>query len=133
MNGTEWGENGSGIVGSNIKSLGTALNASEHGFALGPAGTTLYKDAVYTMDWYQPKYATKYTSTGLKRYNGGTTDGSKVRAYCMAQRLVATTTVLSTSGIVAADGAGTNGIVTLSGAASLAAGAIAFGVAALAF
>jgi hypothetical protein len=36
-------------------------------------------------------------------------------------------------GIVAADNAGINGIVTLSGASTLAAGAIAFGVAALAF
>jgi hypothetical protein len=85
------------------------------------------------MDWYQPKYASRYTSTGLKRYNGGATDASKVRAYCMGQRLTATTTVLGTTGIRAADTSGNSGVVTLSGASTLAAGAIAFGVAALAF
>lgn len=133
MNGTEWGVDGSGIVGSNIKSLGTTLTAAEHGFILSPASLTLYTDRTYTMDWYQPKYASRYSSTGLKRYNGGATDGSKVRAYCMAQRLVSTTTVLSTSGIVAATNAGVSGVVTLSGASTLAASVIAFGAAALAF
>ena len=87
----------------------------------------------YSMSWYQPKYSTKYSSTGLKRYNGGSTDGSKVRAYCIGQRLLATTTVLGNTGIEASTKAGIFGIVTLSGASTLAAGAIVFGFATLAF
>lgn len=51
----------------------------------------------------------------------------------MGMRLLATTTKLTTSGIVPANESGLRGIVTLSGASTLAAGAIAFGVAALAF
>ena len=132
-NANEWGTAGSNIVGTNIKTLGTALTAAANGFALSPTTEGKFENLTYSMSWYQPKYATRYSSTGLKRYNGGSTDGSKVRGYCMGMRLLSGSTKLTTSGIVPANGSGLQGVVTLSGASALAAGAIAFGVTALAF
>jgi len=77
------------------------------------------------MWWYQPKYATTYAASVLRRYNGGKSDGEKVKGYCVSARLTTGATHL-TAGFLA----GTE--VTLSGAATLAAGAIALGVATLA-
>merc|ERR1712226_791600 len=72
--------------------------------------------------------ASTSSSTALRRYNGGTADADKVKAYCVGLRLLSVTTVLTTTGITAASSTGT---VTLTGASALAATAIAFGVAAL--
>merc|ERR1711957_23231 len=60
-------------------------------------------------------------------------DGDKVKAYCAGLRGLTTTTATDARDLVAATVAGTAGVVTLTGAQALAAGAIAFGAAALAF
>lgn len=86
----------------------------------------------YTMEWYQPPYANSYDITSLRRYNGGTNDYNKVRGYCVSARNISSTA--TKFGITQADVTGSNGAVTLSGATTLAAGAIiAFGTAMLAF
>ena len=87
----------------------------------------------YTMEWYQPPYANSYDITSLRRYNGGTSDGDNVKAYCARLRTLTLTTYQSTTALVAATVGGTSGVVKLTGAQALAAGAIAFGVSALAF
>merc|ERR1711957_36732 len=87
----------------------------------------------YTQFWYQPTYASTYASTVLRRYNGGASDGDKVKAYCAGLRGLTTPTAADARDLVAASVAGTAGVVTLTGAQALAAGAIAFGAAALAF
>merc|ERR1711990_588123 len=94
-----------------------------------------YTAGTYTQFWYRPTYASTYASTTLRRYNGGTADASKVKAYCARLRAAdpASTTYNSGDALVAATVGGTSGVVTLTGAQALAAGAIAFGVAALAF
>ena len=126
----QWGTtSGGGVIGSTIKSNGTSVSTS-YGHALAPASVTTFAAGNYSMTWFQPKYAATYLSTTLRRYNGGTADADKVKAYCVGMRLLATATVLSTTGITAASVTGT---VTLTGASALAASAIAFGAAALAF
>ena len=79
------------------------------------------------MEWFQPKYATTYKETELRRYGGtfNNSVASKVKAYCISQRLLSVDTNFG-SGIVAGSEK------TLSGAATLAASAIAFGVTSLA-
>ena len=88
-----------------------------------------------TQSWYQPTYAATYGVSALRRYNGGAGDGDKVKAYCAEVRDLKTTTIAveAATALVAATVAGTSGVVQLTGAQALAAGAIAFGVAALAF
>merc|ERR1711970_830351 len=100
---------------------------------MGPS--PVYTAGTYTQLWYQPTYAATYASTALRRYNGGSGDASKVKAYCAKQRPTDTgsTAYDANSALVAATVGGTSGVVTLTGAQALAAGAIAFGVAALAF
>jgi hypothetical protein len=122
---------GAGVIGSamNTSTGGTGLTSGTNGLVFDPTTVTNFVEStVYNMQWYQPSQATTYASTTLRRYsgayNGATAD--KVKAYCVSQRLIATTTNYS-AGIVAAAAA-----VTLSGATALAAGAVAFGVAALA-
>merc|ERR1711957_562382 len=110
------------------------MGGSTHGIVLSPATTdTTYAAQAYTQFWYQPTYASTYASTVLRRYNGGASDGDEVKAYCAGLRGLTTTTATAARDLVAASVAGTAGVVTLTGAQALAAGAIAFGAAALAF
>ena len=136
MTATQWGTAGNAMVGNGLLTRGTSIGTT-HGFALTPATkpTTTYTAGTYTQLWYQPTYASTYASTTLRRYNGGSGDADKVKAYCAKQRPIdtASTTYDSNSALVAATVGGTSGVVTLTGAQALAAGAIAFGVAALAF
>ena len=136
MTATQWGTAGNAMVGNGLLTRGTSIGTT-HGFALTPATkpTTVYTAGTYTQLWYQPTYASTYASTTLRRYNGGSGDADKVKAYCAKQRPIdtASTTYDSNSALVAATVGGTSGVVTLTGAQALAAGAIAFGVAALAF
>merc|ERR1711981_371310 len=126
----QWGStSGGGVIGSTIKSNGTSVSTS-YGHTLSPASVTTFSAGTYSMTWYQPTFAATYSSTALRRYNGGTADADKVKAYCVGLRLIATTTVLSTTGITAASA---TGVVTLTGATALAASAIAFGAAVLHF
>ena len=81
------------------------------------------------MTWFQPRWATSYSK--LRRYNAGTYDGSKVRAYCVQARELANTVL--TSPPVGADASGVGGVVTLTGATALVASAVAFGITSLAF
>jgi len=133
LNTAQWGTAGSGIKGStmNTSAGGTAITAATWGMALSPAaatGTTTIAAGSKVWTWYQPTQATTYAATALRRYGGGYNNSTadKVKAYCVSQRLTATTTNVA-AGIVAA-----SAVVTLSGASALAAGAIAFGAAALA-
>ena len=124
----QWGTtSGGGVIGNTIKSNGTSISTS-YGHALSPTSVTTFSAGSYTMTWYQPTLASTYSSTALRRYNGGTADADKVKAYCVGLRRLDATAVLSTTGITAASATGT---VTLTGASALAATAIAFGVAAL--
>lgn len=129
----QWGSTtpGSGIIGStmNTSGAGTAITTASWGIVYAPATatTTFTQSSVYSMEWYQPSYKTAYTASELRRYGGGYNNSTadKVKGYCISQRKVTVATNVA-GGIVA----GTT--VTLSGAEALAAGAIAFGVAALA-
>lgn len=130
----QWGETtpGSGIVGNtmNLATGGTGITTSNYGIVYDPTTATNSKltDAkAYSMEWYQPKWATTYKETELRRY-GGTFNNStadKVKAYCISQRLLSATANFA-QGIVAGSEK------TLTGGFALAAGAVAFGVSALA-
>ena len=129
----QWGTAGAAIAGATLLPTGTSIG-STHGIVLSPATKpTTYAAQAYTQFWYQPTYASTYASTVLRRYNGGASDGDKVKAYCAGLRGLTTTTATDARDLVAASVAGTAGVVTLTGAQALAAGAIAFGAAALAF
>lgn len=122
---TDWGTAGTGILGTTMQTLGTRLTSAANGFSLSNTAVTTFAAAtVYTQTWYQPKWASTYTTTQLRRYNGGTTDGDKVKGYCVGVRSI------TNSSVDNVPVAGTQ--VTVTGATALAAGAIAFGVAALA-
>jgi hypothetical protein len=133
---TQWGTAGNGLVGNGLATLGTVVGTTM-GFTRTPATKpdSVYTAGTYTQFWYQPTYAATYASTVLRRYNGGSGDGDKVKAYCAEQRdlLTGSTTFESGNALTGATVAGTAGVVQLTGAQALAAGAIAFGVAALAF
>ena len=132
---TEWGTNGSHILGTNIQTLGTRIETSgQYDFALSHSSLQEYiNGAIYSMSWYQPAYASTY-SGGLRRYNGGGADASRVQGYCMAGRaLTHATPNAGATDIVAANGSGVSGIVTLTGASALVASAVVFGAASLAF
>jgi hypothetical protein len=90
------------------------------------AATTTFTARDYGMSWYQPKYASTYSASALRRYNGGKSDGDKVKGYCISTRLLSASATVS-KGIVA-----NSATVTLSRAAAITAGAIALGVVALA-
>jgi len=130
----QFGTGGAALIPSTLLTTGVTIGTA-HGFTRTPATkSTLYTAQAYTQFWYQPTYASTYASTALRRYNGGSSDGDKVKAWCARMRVTETLTVYQTgSALVAATVAGTSGVVTLTGAEALAAGAIAFGVAALAF
>jgi len=129
---TQWGTAGSGIIGTTVNSSGgTAITAAAWGMVLSPAAATTTTKIVAgskTWTWYQPTYASTYSSTVLRRYGGGYNNSTadQVKGYCVSQRSMLIAVNVKT-GIVAAAAK-----VTLSGASALAAGAVAFGVAALA-
>ena len=105
-------------------SLGTAIGTTQS-FSLGGSTLTTYTvGTAYKQKWYQPKYATTYSVSSLRRYNGAPNEGDKVKGYCVGLRDV--TSIVTTFPPVP----GTTQTVT--GAIALTAGAIAFGVAALA-
>jgi len=125
LDATAWGTAGTGIIGTNMQTLGTRITSASQGFTLSnTAVTTFSAGTAYTQTWYQPKWASTYVSTALRRYNGGSTDGDKVKGYCVGVRSLTDASTDNTPT------AGTQ--VTVTGATALAAGAIAFGVAALA-
>merc|ERR1719163_322496 len=129
----EWGETtpGSGIVGKtmNTSTGGAAITTNSNGMAYTPttAKNSKLKAGDYSMEWLQPKYAETYKENVLRRYDAphNNTTPDKVKGYCISQRRLDGDANFA-DGIVAGTEA------TLSGAFSLAAGAIAFGVAALA-
>jgi hypothetical protein len=133
---TQWGTAGNALVGNGLTTRGTAIGTT-HGFTRDPTTkpSTVYTNTTYKQKWFQPTYAATYASTALRRYNGGSGDADRVKAYCAMLRDVATaSTAYSTAtALKPATVGGTSGVVTLTGAQALAAGAIAFGVAALAF
>jgi hypothetical protein len=130
---TQWGTAGTGLIGTSMNTAtgGTAITSATWGMVLSPAaatGTTTIAVGTKTWVWYQPTYATTYASSALRRYGGGYNNSTadQVKGYCIgAHSLLGVANV--PTGIVAAAAK-----VTLSGASALAAGAIAFGVAALA-
>jgi hypothetical protein len=130
---TQWGTAGSGLIGTTVNSTGaTAITSAAWGMVLSPvaaATTTTIPAGSKTWTWYQPTYASTYSSTVLRRYGGGYNNSTAdvVKAYCVSQRSMITGSANIAAGIVAA-----SATTTLSGASALAAGAIAFGVAALA-
>ena len=125
----QWGNGGSVIKGANIQASGRRLDTTYNGFALGNAGTTYGNSGDYTMSWYQPPYAASYGAGHLRRYNGNAQNPDMVRPYCISARSL---TSVSKMGVTAGD-RNTAGILTVSGATTLAAGVIAYGVASLAF
>jgi len=130
----DWGTAGSNISGTRIETLGTGLGAAQ-GFALSETTvlTSFVDGGVYSQTWYQPKYAATYAANELRRYNGGPGFGSKIKAYCIGQHALTDTHTGALNGVTPADNSGVGGVVTLSGAFALSAGAIAFGAASLAF
>ena len=114
---------------------GTAISAT-HGFVRSPETkpTTYLSTQEYTMFWYQPTYESSYAITSLRRYNGGEANGDKIKAYCAMLRPSdsGSTSYTSATALVPETLGGT-GIITLQGATTLAAGAIALGTIALAF
>lgn len=85
---TEWGTAASGLTGSVVQTKGKAIGAA-HGFALSHTSLTAFVPyTIYSMSWYQPKYAETYAATELRRYHGGGDgqDASKVRGYCAGAR-----------------------------------------------
>jgi hypothetical protein len=84
----EWGEVGQNAgIGSTLTSAGTLIG-TDHGFVREPnvKPDPTYSSRVYTMFWYQPTWSATYLVTGLRRYNGGESDGDKVRGYCAPLR-----------------------------------------------
>lgn len=129
MTTAQWGTNGAAVVGSGMYSSGgSLLTSAAHGLVLAPVASTTSTltagDISFT--WYQPTFASTYASTTLRRYNGGGTNVESVQAYCVSQRLLATTTH-KTGGWQKK-----TAVTALTGASALAATAIAFGAAALA-
>jgi len=121
---TDWGTGGAGILGNNMQTIGTRITSASQGFSLSNTSVTTFTAAqTYTQTWYQPKWAATYTTTQLRRYNGGATDGDKVKGWCVSVRNLSSAAI---------DNVPTSGTATtVTGATALAAGAIAFGVAAL--
>lgn len=131
----DWGVAGSNVIGSSLRTSGTVVGAA-HGFVRNPSSKpTLYTDREYTMFWYQPTYEHTYSSTSLRRYNGGEANGDLVRAYCAGLRptdTTATSYVVATA-LVPATVGGNAGVLTLTGAKMLATTAFALGSISLAF
>jgi len=126
----QWGNGGSGIVGASAQSNGIALSSTWNGFAQSSDLLTGYKDKfTYSLSWYQPPFASTYAAGTLRRYSGNAQNPDKMRVYCFSARNLSSATFF---GMTKVDQV-VDGIVTMSGATALAAGAIAFGVTSLAF
>lgn len=106
---------------------GVQYIGDSYGHTLTPAGTSggtiANGNKVFT--WQQPKWASSYGVSALRRYDGGGTNKESVKPYCISKRLLATSTNIS-NGIVGLT------VVALTGAQTLAASALALGVASLA-
>lgn len=127
---TEWGTAGAALTGATAHTTGTAVGAA-HGFALSDTGLTAFvPKAVYSMSWFQPKWATTYAANKLRRYSANQNPADQVLAYCMGTRPVSST--VQAIDIARATHAGADGVVTLAGAASLLASVAALGTVALA-
>lgn len=83
----QWGVGGNAVTGATLLTTGVSIGTT-HGFALTPATkpASTYAAQAYTQLWYQPTYASTYASTALRRYNGGTADADKVKAWCARLR-----------------------------------------------
>merc|ERR1740117_2019774 len=85
---------------ANYLTAGTRIG-STYGLVLSPATKpATYAAQAYTQFWYQPTYASTYASTVLRRYNGGASDGDKVKAYCAGLRGLTTTTAADARDLV---------------------------------
>lgn len=130
LNEAAWGTAGDAVTGAgtHASSGGTSLTSATNGLTLTPtpaATLALGNGTEYTMWWYQPKFATTYAATALRRYNGGKSDADKVKGYCASQR--------KADGAAHKSGGWKAGAtVTLAGAAALAVSAVALGAAAIA-
>lgn len=83
-NEAEWGTGGNRFTGLQIPIIGTNV---EMGFTINDLSTTAYiVGTPYTMTWFQPRYATTYSASSLRRYNGGNMDFDRVRPYCVSAR-----------------------------------------------
>ena len=118
------------VTGSNVQGNGKALGATYEGFAL-QSGTlnNFASGGVYTMTWYQPPYAATYPAGHLRRYSGNPQNPDMVRPYCVSARNL---TSNNKFGVTAGDRF-IHGVMAISGATTIAAGVIAYGVASLAF
>ena len=130
----DWGTAGSNVLGSKLLNAGSVIGTT-YGFVREPSSKpTTYQSQMYTMFWYQPTWEHTYINTGLRRYNGGETNGDKVLAYCAGLRSTNATqdSYSSLTALVPATVGGNQGVITLTGASGLAVGAIALGNIALA-
>lgn len=131
LNEQEWGTKGTRLTGANIRTTGTRIDGN-YGMVWSHTNLSSFvPGAYYSMTWYQPTYKTTYAADQLRRYNAGANDGDKVQAYCFGLRSL--THNVGDKDILAANAAGSSGVVTLTGASALFASAIALGTAALAF
>jgi len=131
----DWGTAGSNVIGSTVMNAGNAIGAT-HGFVRTPSTKpSVYTTRTYTMFWYQPTWEHTYVSTTLRRYNGGESNGDKVRAYCAGLRPTDSTasSYVASTALVPATVNGNVGVITLTGAKMLATSAIALGSIMLAF
>jgi hypothetical protein len=115
---------------------GGSLIDTAFGFSRTPSTVpTTYADREYSMFWYQPTYEHAYGSKTLRRYNGGASNGDKVRAYCVSLRPTDSlaSTYIEQLALVPATEGGNAGILTLNGAKALITGAVALGTIVLAF
>lgn len=127
----QWGPGGSNISGADIQTAGIKLTSTVNGFKLNSVSLSTYaNEGDYSMQWYQPKYQSYYPTGTLRRYNGLKGYSDNVRAFCVSARNLSS---IGFFGVSAADKTGVNGVVSLSGATTVALSAIAYGVAALAF
>jgi len=86
------------------------------------------------MSWYQPPYSSTYAAGHLRRYNGNPQNPDMIRPYCVAARdlLSGQETTDTFKGVTPMDRL-PHGVLTVSGATTIAAGVIAYGAALLAF
>jgi len=97
---------------------GSAIGTT-HGFERTPVSKpTTYLAREYTQFWYQPTYESTYAITNLRRYNGGESNGDKVKAYCAMVRATdsGSSSYTSETALVAATVGGNQGTITLTGA-----------------
>jgi hypothetical protein len=110
----QWGTAGNALVGNGLATRGTVIGTTQE-FTRTPSTkpTDVFTAGTYKQKWFQPKYAATYSASALRRYNGGSSDGDNVKAYCAEQRDIATTSTTFEAGnaLVPATVAGTAGVV----------------------